>query len=263
MRMFGRFFGKKKRQGPDPILSMPLLGSSAGFEAQRIADTVKELFPEAGVVVESDDGDNFALTINESPVFAKLFNEVIPGDEIDTSAAVSVSWPRDRAVEYTAHVVLVAMNPSKIEGAKAATREAAAMMKACNAAGWYVGDATAVHEPQFVLEVASHLDEDDGTIPLVKLWVNVIMTRDEKGTFSASTLGMCTFGHREFEIVGSRAQPMYLREWLGDSAVYVLKSGPVLKHGQTFGRSADEKWPIEVGTSKLGKEGTVIRLGVP
>lgn len=43
---------------------------------------------------------------------------------------------------------------------------------------------------------------------------------------------------------------------------YVLENGPVLKHGQTFGPSADERYSIEVGPSLLGKAGTVIRLGL-
>jgi hypothetical protein len=46
-------------------------------------------------------------------------------------------------------------------------------------------------------------------------------------------------------------------------AEYVLTNGPVLRHGETFGPTAEDRWPVEVGKSRLGKEGEVIRLGVP
>jgi hypothetical protein len=65
------------------------------------------------------------------------------------------------------------------------------------------------------------------------------------------------------EIVRTTADP---QEWifrLYDLCNYVLESGAVLKGGQTFGQSADERIPIEEGRSKLGKEGRVIRLVVP
>jgi hypothetical protein len=54
-----------------------------------------------------------------------------------------------------------------------------------------------------------------------------------------------------------------LRATLLDLALYVLRQGPVLKHGQTFGPSADVKWSIRHEGSKLVPGRPAIVLGIP
>jgi hypothetical protein len=140
----------------------------------------------------------------------------------------------------------------------AASRIAASLLKVDGGPGWYVGSAGMVHSSAAVWDWVKAAEGD--WVPMLPFWIHTLVTQDQEGTYSASTIGMEMFGHRDFEIVWSSMPPVSLREWLFDLCAYVLERGPVLLHGQTFGRSAEEKWKIEVGTSRLGKEGTVIRL---
>ncbi len=43
----------------------------------------------------------------------------------------------------------------------------------------------------------------------------------------------------------------------------VLRRGPVLEHGQTFGPSADVKWSVRHASSKLVTGRDAIVLGIP
>jgi hypothetical protein len=147
------------------------------------------------------------------------------------------------------------------ESISAASRVAAAILKLGNGVGWYVGDAAMVHHPEAAPELVEAATGDWKAMTL--LWVNVLMSDDGNGASSISTLGMETFGHREFEIVAFRSDPHEVRDWIRDLSLYVLEHGPILQHGQTTGRTAEERLPIEIGPSKLGKDGTVIRIAIP
>jgi hypothetical protein len=64
----------------------------------------------------------------------------------------------------------------------------------------------------------------------------------------------------EFEIPGLEMEPGELREWLINIMYYVLEKGPVLKHGQTIGMTADHQLKIRHTKSSFGHVGQVIRL---
>jgi hypothetical protein len=61
---------------------------------------------------------------------------------------------------------------------------------------------------------------------------------------------------------GSKRSIGDLRTTLLDLALYVLRAGPVLKHGQSFGPSAEEKWSIRHERSNLVPGRDVIVLGM-
>ena len=76
------------------------------------------------------------------------------------------------------------------------------------------------------------------------------------------TTGMGPLGHMEFEVRDTRRPPGDVIEMLLDLCLYVLRQGPVLLHGQTFGRTHDELLKVRHGPSKVGGRGKVIILGM-
>lgn len=272
--MLGWLFGKKepgRKAGSANFLSMPLLRSVTPVDGARVAEAASAMFPSTPVRVSKEDAseakDSPCFETGNVMVVAGFMPGPVPGREVIESAEMSLMWPDAAAqVGHKAHVVLFATGlngavPSAVEVAWGATRVAAGMMKACDACAYYVGGASVVHKPEFVVKVAAAA-AGRGAIP-VPLWVNPLVTPDGGGRFSASTIGLESLGHREFEIVACKRDPRDLMAMLCGLAEYVLTNGPVLRDGETFGPTAQDRWPVHVGKGKLGKDGDVIRLGVP
>jgi hypothetical protein len=57
-------------------------------------------------------------------------------------------------------------------------------------------------------------------------------------------------------MIGSR----FIREWLLNIMYYLLEKGPVLKHGETIGMSAEQRIRIRHCASSFGHSGKVIRF---
>jgi hypothetical protein len=74
------------------------------------------------------------------------------------------------------------------------------------------------------------------------------------------TTGLSALGHMEIEIPRIEMEPGELREWLLNIMYYLLEKGPVLKHGQTIGMTAEQQIRILHRPSSFGHPGTVIRL---
>jgi hypothetical protein len=98
--------------------------------------------------------------------------------------------------------------------------------------------------------------------PPVLLWVEARYFRNEDGSGGAFTTGMESLGHKEFEIPRTTRPPEDVVEMLLDLSLYVLREGPVLLHGQTFGRTEEERMKIRHGNSMHAERGTVINLGM-
>jgi hypothetical protein len=256
------------------FLAMVPLRSRTGLNTSRIVDAWASLFPSsealrlvgrgAGPFRQGEGGgSDFEFMTGDSPVWLCPLSVPIPEEGIAWACEHSWMWQDGESrVPHTSHVLVLSVGEdSRVESALRVTRLCAAIVKAGDAAAVYWGAASMIHKPEVFLEMVK---TDEGRGLRTMLWVNIIASVDDDGhSLSLSTLGMEALGHREFEIVSSRREIGELRELLYDSAEYVLENGPVLEHGQTFGRSEDERLTIEVGPSALGKDGEVIRLGVP
>lgn len=260
--MFGKLFKKKEKPAEGPMLMFVLLPDTNPVDHEAVVAAIRKQYPSVRVQLEKgSEGEVGAFTFGDTRVMAMLMPVPIPTEEVSECRAISRFWQEeDGETTHQAHVVLAGLGGNTpMERARAVAMVATGMTLSRPTIGWYVGSASQVLNP----ELAAEMEEGPGSPLGLLVWVNVIATAEGPGRCSLSTLGMETFGHREFEIVDTSADP---GEWftrLLDLANYVLESGPVLKHGQTFGATADEKIGIEVGKSKLGKEGTVIRLLVP
>lgn len=256
-------FSKKAETEARPnVLSFVLLANPAMPDPHLIAKVASDLDPTSPVKVSETSGtESVIFTCDGSRVIAGMVPVPIPDDEVQRCLICSPTWKEGASPSHAAHVILGVTSPSAPESISVASRVAAAILKLGNGVGWYVGGAAMVHDPEAAVELVEAASGDWS--PMTLLWVNVVVSDDGSGASSLSTLGMEMFGHREFEIVAFRSDPGEIREWIRDISLYVLENGPVLLHGQTTGRTADERLRIEVGPSKLGKDGSVIRILVP
>jgi hypothetical protein len=266
--VFNRIFGKKKNneaQDSDAgaMLSMPLFKGAQPMDFANLAADAKRIAPNHPATLEADHNNGALVRIPslDAIVFLMHMPTKIPTGEVDEAATYTM-WYRDLPVPvpYDSHCVLMGKAPSARNAALASSIVAAALMKHTRAVAWYVGDAFSVFPPALVVEMTSDCIASDG-FP-TPLWVKPLVSQGKPG-LDASTQGLSKFGHNELEVINSKMPIDELGMTLLDMSTYIIDSGATLEHGQTCGGSAEEKWKIEVGPSKLGKSGKVARIRMP
>jgi hypothetical protein len=186
----------------------------------------------------------------------------VPNDEAVAAVRSSWMWQRPDAVvrAHRAHAIVTATRSDEaVRDAWNVARLSAAILHTGSGVALYWGSSRQVHIPEIVSDFAAAEDP-----PPVPLWVGITISAESKdGPFSAATHGLEALGHKEFEIRGTHMGIGDIRTTLSDLSLYVLRRGPVLEHGQTFGPSAEVAWSIRHTSSKLVHGRDVILLGIP
>lgn len=274
--MFNRLFGRKSDPSgggepadgdpkAGPQLAMPLLENLAGLSRTKVAAAWDELFPKEPPLKKGGEPQGpWEFTTASGRIMAIPIARGIPGEEIPAAAERSWMWPEaaQAVARQRAHLVVASPNASDaVAAASDVTRVCAAVLKAAGpaAVGVYWGNSSQVHEPKmFMSSVTQFLNE--GELPTM-LWVGVVVSAPgRQGPFTVSTHGLRALGHKEFEVIDSRLGLGELRMQMFQLASYVLRSGPVLLHGQTIGPDAATKWKIEHTISRFRDGESVIRL---
>ena len=267
--MFGKLaslFGSKPPPPPSrgPQLAMPLFAAASPLDSDAVVAQWAALFPsQPPLRVEKQGGAEAPVqyAAGDASLMAIYVPMPVPKDEALHAVKTSWMWQQpDTAVRaHVAHAIVTSVpGEDAVAAAWNVARLSAAMLKAGPGAALYWGNGGQVHVPG-VVEQFSQSEET----PPVPLWVGVTISgKSPAGPFSATTHGLAALGHREFEVRGSKRSIGDLRTTLLDLALYVLREGPVLKHGQTFGPSAEEKWSIRLEPSKLVPGRDAIVLGM-
>jgi hypothetical protein len=186
----------------------------------------------------------------------------VPQDEALHAVKTSWMWQKpDTPVRAHAAHAIVTCPPGEnvVAAAWGVARLSAAMLTAGRGAALYWGSARQVHTLDVVEKFACEAES-----PPVPLWVGITISGESRqGPFTAATHGLEALGHKEFEVRDAHVGVGDLRMTLLDLALYVLREGPVLQHGQTFGPNADEKWSIRHEKSLLVEGRSAIVLGMP
>jgi hypothetical protein len=119
-------------------------------------------------------------------------------------------------------------------------------------------EGTLVHFPPIFIEMAEAIGSSEE--PPLYLWVDFRLFRNEDGSFGLFTTGLEALGRMEIEIPTSQMKPGELREWVVGIVFYVLDKGPLLKHGDTIGMTAEEKVRVLHTRSMFDRPGLVIRM---
>lgn len=269
--MFGKvssLFGPKPpppAPSPGPPLAMPLFAAAGPIAPAAVVAQWSALFPrEPPLRVKTEGGLGAPVQYEVTGGTVMAIHMPIPVPKEEAVHAVKTSWmwqqPDTAVREHVSHaIVTAAPGENVVAAAWNVARVSAAMLTAGAGAALYWGSGRQVHAPSVVTQFA----QSEKTPP-ISLWAGITISGESQtGPFSAATHGLASLGHREFEVRGSRRAIGELRTTLLDLALYVLRQGAVLKHGQTIGPTAEEKWSVRHEASKLVPGREVIVLGVP
>ncbi len=267
--MFG-FFKKKQPDSPKgklgpggPIMSVLLLeGESFPADAFLKQAAKGRIAGKAVSGINRGDGSVFSFDVGDE--FLALALMPAPYPDVEGPIATSWMWPRQPPIEtvkrHRSHLLITAMggaaDPVRRRLVLTAVTALAAKQPGVMAVYW--PEATLVHFPPVFVEMAEKFDSPEA--PPLYLWVDLRAFRNEDGTTGLFTTGLSALGHMEIEIPRIDMEPGELREWVFTIIYYLLENGPVLKHGQTIGMTAEQKIRIRHCPSSFGHPGTVIRL---
>ncbi len=247
-----------------PQLAMPLFDDSAPITSDAVLAMWRILFPQGPTLlaVASESGVHEYRVDGTRSVTVAHIPMSVPRDEALAAVRSSWMWQQpDEAVRlHRAHAIVAASDDEHpIDAAWDVSRVSAALLAAGDGAALYWGSSRQMHPVDVAIELATETE----TLP-VPLWVGLTISGPSgNGPFSAATHGLQSFGLLEFEVHETSMGIGDLRTTLLDLAAYVLDNGPVLEHGQTFGPSATERWPISHEPSRLVDGRDVIVLGIP
>ena len=299
--MLASLFRSKKpapEPPPGPQLGMVCLKGELGLTPDRICRAWAKFFPALPPIFHkgtSPDapksptprGDSAVIELNVSgrAVMVAAMPMPIPGNDIPAACEVSWMWP-DAAKHLAAHkahaIILTTPDGDPVAEALDISRIAACVCAAGEGLGIYWGNGGHVHKPRFFLDALNAFDPagdgDPPSIPRAAPPSPATPPTPRKpgtpapppvpgGSASApctlTTHGMTNFGHHELEIIDTHMPVGDLRLLAFSTTAYLLKRGPILKHNQTFGRTATEKFKVEHTTSRFRENEPVIRLHVP
>jgi hypothetical protein len=250
-----------------PQIAMPLFAGPDLVAPEAVVAAWAELFPELpalAVVVRNAEDGPVTYDAGGETLLALHISSPVPQDEAVRAVKSSWMWqqPDDDVRRHASHAIVTA-GPSKtanpIAQAWNVSRLSAAMLRAGGGLALYWGNSRQVHLPAIVERFARGRE-----LPPVPLWVGVTLSANtQEGPFSAATHGLEAFGHKEFEVLDTRLSIGAIRTTLVDLALYVLRNGPVLFHGQTIGATPEQKWSVTHARSKLVAGRDAIVIGIP
>ena len=262
-RQSNSFKGKPGAGGP-VISALLLEGESFPVDAflKEVAETRFAGDPASSI--ERGDGSVFSFDVGDAFLALALMPAPYPAEDLEGPIATSWMWPQQPPIEpvkqHRSHL-LVAMKggaADPIGRRLIVTAVTALAAKQPGVMAVYWPEATLVHYPPVFISMAEQFPSPEA--PPLYLWVDLRAFRHPDGTTGLFTTGLSALGHMEIEIPSIDMEPGELREWLLDIMCYLLANGPVLKHGQTIGITAEQQIRIRHCRSSFGHPGKVIRL---
>lgn len=251
--MFKKLFGRREEPKRTGTLLFVCLRSKDPLDWESVR---AELEDASLTGFSAPEGEVATFEFANGSVHAAFMPIEIPQNEVGQHAPHSRFWKKEESTDHQAHLVLIGASDDVAASVGHVSHVARAVSITHDAVAWYYGNGGHILHPGLASDFVK-------TGMLAPIWVNVVYSKNPRAGADASTLGLEYLGHNEFEIIGTGQPASNVYELLIDVSDYVLQNGPILKHGQTFGRTADERFPIEFGRSKLGKKGAVIRLSWP
>ena len=133
----------------------------------------------------------------------------------------------------------------------------AAAARHANPAGIYWGNGTLVHEPEAFQKQVDGLTAEH-LVP--HLWIDMRVERNNDRTYRFFTTGMRAFSQLEIEVDRTDLAPETLLDICYPTIDWILRTGTKVRHGETVGRSADEKFRVTHEPSMFPSRKTVMKL---
>jgi hypothetical protein len=231
-------------------------------ERQRLALRSSEPGAGDGEVLQLDAGEYGCAFVAD--MHAPVPDREAEGGVQFSMSAMGTGW---ELPPHVAHLIVTVSGPepssktpsSKTEAVSFFTSLLAAVVAASPAVGVYWGNARATHDPKFFLSVAR--EPDIGT--RILLWTGVSVAREADGGLSLLSLGMEQLGLPDLLFAAPGSMPG--NDALGtffDLLSYVAKRGSPLPAGDTVGRTAKEKLPVQYVASPVHPDKQVWRIEI-
>ncbi len=185
----------------------------------------------------------------------------------DASCILSAWWWReawDRLRQRKAHAVVCMTDDDEPRHCyRTIAKLAAAVIETSPAIGilWAAADAVWPAD-----RFRTTVDQAGDDLP-VEMLVSVKLAEDDEysrpdggRTYVALTWGLAAFGLMEIEVRGFDGQPDELITKLLNIAAYLLKSGAIIRHGDTIGHDKRHKFTVRHEPSTIAAGQTVYRL---
>lgn len=269
LTVFGMKPGPARTEEPNDAKSSPIalamlaLGDSTLPAPAAVLAYIEEHWPDLPALkaAAGESGELSFETDEGYIVYAGLIDAPIPAGELEFPCATNIAWEdaSEAAGKIQAHVIVTTL-PKDNQPIKAHvynTVMVQAVSALSDSIGVYWGEGSNFWSPGQFADGALTASFDD---PPHWLWVGQKINADEGGTFSFYTLGLSPFGSADVEVQHTRADPRYAFETIEFVSHYLALKGPVIKDGDTVGRTAEEKITVSVGPSIIEPEKQVYRL---
>jgi len=185
----------------------------------------------------------------------------IPAPDLRGPVLLAWHWPEARSVidQHGAHIIchVSSTELTPLELRTMHTRLVAALTGAHDGVGVYIGNATLVRSAPAYFRETKLLAE--GRLPLLN-WISFCPVGMPSKKATAYTYGLAWFGLREIEVRESSLTLNEVFARMADVAMYTLKRGRDLGHGETFGSSAAERIRVTHCASATLPDMRVVRL---
>ncbi|MBR6872319.1 MAG: DUF4261 domain-containing protein [Ruminococcus sp.] len=224
-----------------------VLLTDANFDWPRFRHELKENW-DISFSDEIKDGA-VVFKVDDYNVACSLLPNPIPNNEAENCAKNNMLW-KDGAAEvakHAAHVMIAVMAGEDYDAVEANVifaKIASAMLRLKNTIGVYKNPT--VFEKNFYIEVAEHIKKDMLPIPIM-LHIGMYLNNDK--LLCGFTYGMRTYGREEMEVVGTKAQPQTLFNFMLAISDYVINGDVELKDGETVGFTDDQHLPITLSAA--------------
>jgi hypothetical protein len=256
------------KDGGSVALAMVVLRDPVLPDADRIADYIRSRWPDAPVLGASEIKDDtifFGFKEDNgtgSPQsFVSFMPAPIPQEELEFPCETALTW--DDACEELktskAHLIVSVMGGSgtAVDRHIQATMLVQACLELTNGLGVYWGSAASVWSAKQFKILSSSLTRGE---PPYLIWMGLKVSKDEGDTVTVLTSGLSSFGVMDVEVQRSRKPANDVFELVGDIAIYLIKSGAVVKDGDTVGHTMNEKIKVTHSPSLTDAGKTVYRL---
>ncbi|MBR1520162.1 MAG: DUF4261 domain-containing protein [Bacteroidaceae bacterium] len=249
MRPLDEVTKKKEVKTPEHgiFLAMILLEDST-FNYPALLHDLSENW---GIVLPSEDtssdGDTHVSDYKKMRILVSLIPTPIPNEEATEMAAGNYYWKAGAEVvkRHSAHLIV------SVVGDKVSDRKKSEMLvkivSSCCRQKNVLGVSTngTVYQPKFYIAGAQPLHQGELPVPIL-VWIG--FDSAEKGT-NVFTKGMEPFGKYDMEVLGWTGSMKEILDKMYTIVSYILEGNVTLRSGETFGTTANEKFPITLSPS--------------
>ena len=227
----------------------------------------------ADAIVKDVLGDDFSAEASDKSIvmishddstigFLAHMPMPVPGGEAEDNVDGNFLWPDGKAevALHRSHVIVTQVGAGQedpIAAAIALAKLTLVALKLFDGMGVYWGNANVCNNRETFENFCDGMSEDHIPLP-VMLRFQFFGTDDNQ--IGMYTLGMKQFGLMELEVESCRMQPADLFEYIGNVAHYLVRSGPVIKDGNTIGTDAEERIVVRHRPSMLGDNRLVYKI---